>query len=40
VRDLLREISLKQQLKEVDTIFANDFMDDGSEIKLALTIDR
>jgi hypothetical protein len=27
-------------LKEVDTVRANDFMDDGSEIKLALTIDR
>ena len=40
VRQMLRELSLSQNLKEVDTVRANDFMDDGSEIKLALTIDR
>ena len=33
-------ISLKNNLQEIDTIFEEDYMDDGSPIKLALTIDR
>jgi len=37
---MLRELSLKQGLDEVDTVKAVDSMDDGSEMKLALTIDR
>ena len=40
VRDMLRELSLKNGLKEVDTVSAQDSMDDGSTIRLALTIDR
>jgi 5-oxoprolinase (ATP-hydrolysing) len=37
---MLRELSLKHGLKEVDTVMAKDSMDDGSRIRLALTIDR
>lgn len=37
---MLRELSLHHGLKEVDTVFAEDMMDDGSTIRLALTIDR
>jgi len=37
---MLRELSLKQGLDEVDTVKAVDSMDDGSEMKLALTINR
>lgn len=37
---MLRELSLSRGLKEVDTVQAVDRMDDGSVIKLALTIDR
>jgi len=40
VRDMLRDISRKRGLKEVDTLKAVDYMDDGSAIHLALTIDR
>ncbi|EFA77516.1 hypothetical protein PPL_12118 [Heterostelium album PN500] len=40
VKEMLCEISLKHQLKEKDTLYATDFMDDGTPIKLALTIDR
>lgn len=40
VRDLLREISGNNGLKEKDTLEAQDFLDDGSIIKLRLTIDR
>lgn len=40
VRSMLKEFSSKEGLKERDTVFAEDFMDDGSVIKLAVTIDR
>lgn len=40
VKEMLAELSLGKNLKEIDTIYAEDFMDDGSVIKLALTIDR
>jgi len=40
VRNRLRELSLSKGLKEVDTIKAVDYMDDGSPIVLQLTIDR
>jgi len=40
VREMLKDLSLAQKLKEIDTVNAVDSMDDGSEIKLALTIDR
>ena len=37
---MLRELSLSQGLDEKYTILASDLMDDGSTIRLALTIDR
>jgi len=37
---MLRDLSLKHGLKEVDTVISHDSMDDGSTIRLALTIDR
>lgn len=40
VRDMLVDISLQHQLKEIDSIYAEDFMDEGSKICLTLTIDR
>ena len=40
VREMLRDISTKRGLREVDTLEAEDFMDDGSRIHLSLTIDR
>jgi len=40
VREMLSDISRKQGLDEVGTLHAEDAMDDGSVIKLALTIDR
>lgn len=40
VREMLVDLSLRQGLQEVDTIHAEDRMDDGSCIRLALTIDR
>jgi len=40
VRDMLKEISLKYDLKPIDTLHATDYMDDGSPITLALTINR
>ena len=40
VRNMLYEFSLAQGLAEVDTVRAEDKMDDGSEIHLAITIDR
>ena len=40
VRNMLTEISLKNNMKEVDTVVQDDFMDDGSLISLQLTIDR
>ncbi|KAG1678987.1 hypothetical protein FOA52_013050 [Chlamydomonas sp. UWO 241] len=40
VREMLREFSLQQGLPEVGTVTAEDMMDDGSPIRLAVTIDR
>jgi len=40
VKTMLRELSLSQGLLEVDTLHTEDLMDDGSTIRLALTIDR
>ena len=40
VRQMLCRISLKHNLNEVDKIIAEDYMDDGSLIRLQLTIDR
>eukprot|EP01098_Paradermamoeba_levis_P002844 TRINITY_DN1351_c0_g1_i1.p1 TRINITY_DN1351_c0_g1~~TRINITY_DN1351_c0_g1_i1.p1 ORF type:complete len:682 (+),score=195.46 TRINITY_DN1351_c0_g1_i1:1498-3543(+) len=40
VRAMLVDISLKYNLKPVDCLEAEDFMDDGSPIHLKLTIDR
>ena len=40
VRDLLRDFSKDQGLKEVDTVWAEEQMDDGTPIRLAVTIDR
>ncbi|KAI8475487.1 MAG: Hydantoinase B/oxoprolinase-domain-containing protein [Monoraphidium minutum] len=40
VREMLRGFSLKQGLPEVGTVTAEDQMDDGSPIRLAVTIDR
>jgi len=40
VRDMLVNISLNNGLKEIDTVYCEDYMDDGNPIHLALTIDR
>jgi 5-oxoprolinase (ATP-hydrolysing) len=40
VRNMLKALSVREGLAEVDTVEANDFLDDGSEIVLRLTIDR
>ena len=40
VRDLLRDFNKDQGLKEVDTVWAEEQMDDGTPIRLAVTIDR
>mmetsp|Transcript_7849 Transcript_7849/g.23615 ORF Transcript_7849/g.23615 Transcript_7849/m.23615 type:complete len:1334 (-) Transcript_7849:407-4408(-) len=40
VRDMLRDFSRDQGLDEVGTVRADDIMDDGSPIRLAVTIDR
>ena len=40
VRELLRDFSKSQNLKEVDTVSAEEHMDDGTPIRLAVTIDR
>ncbi len=40
VRSSLVRLSQERGLAEVDTLRARDFMDDGTEIRLALTIDR
>jgi 5-oxoprolinase (ATP-hydrolysing) len=40
VMEMLSEISIKQQMKEVDDLYYEDFMDDGSKVALKLTIDR
>lgn len=40
VRNMLVELSLRNNMKEVDTVSQIDYMDDGTEIALDLTIDR
>ena len=40
VREMLTELSHSRGMQEVDTVRACDYMDDGSAIRLALTIDR
>ena len=40
VREMLETLSLREGLNEVDTVYAEDFMDDGNPLKLALTINR
>ena len=40
VRNMLKELSLREGLAEVDIVEASDFLDDGSELYLSLTIDR
>ena len=40
VRNMLKKLSLRQGLLELDTVEASDFLDDGSELFLRLTIDR
>ncbi|CAM9925903.1 unnamed protein product, partial [Heterosigma akashiwo] len=40
VRSMLRTFSLAQGLPEVGTVSAEDFLDDGTPIRLAITIDR
>ena len=37
---MLTDLSLSRGLSPVDTIYTEDLMDDGSTIRLALTIDR
>lgn len=40
MRQLLRDFSKDQGLKEIDTVSAEEHMDDGTLIRLAVTIDR
>ncbi|MEC8360264.1 MAG: hydantoinase B/oxoprolinase family protein, partial [SAR324 cluster bacterium] len=40
VRLMLQQLSVRENLQEVGTIHAVDYLDDGSPIRLALTIDR
>ena len=40
VRQMLRELSLSRGLDSIATVFTEDLMDDGSTIRLALTINR
>ena len=40
VRNMLKTLSKKEGLAKVDTLRAIDFLDDGSEIVLLITIDR
>ena len=40
VRNMLKNLSKREGLDKVDTLKANDYLDDGSEIKLLITIDR
>ena len=40
VRQMLQAFSQDHHLKEIDTVSAEDQMDDGSVIKLAVTINR
>ena len=40
VREMLRRFSAERGLPEVGTVVAEDLMDDGTPIRLAVTIDR
>lgn len=40
VRRMLVEFSLKNHMKEIETVGEEEYMDDGTRIKLRLTIDR
>jgi 5-oxoprolinase (ATP-hydrolysing) len=40
VRSMLQEFSLQQKMEEVGSVEAEDFLDDGTAIKLRITIDR
>lgn len=40
VREMLREFSLQLGLREIDSVEAEDYLDDGSTIKLRIEIDR
>ena len=40
MRQLLRDFSQEQGLKEIDTVSGEEHMDDGTPIRLAVTIDR
>lgn len=40
VRSMLRKFSIDQKLPEIGSVYAQDFLDDGSPIKLKVTIDR
>lgn len=40
VREMLKELSIQKNLDEVGSVSAIDYMDDGTPIKLKLTIDR
>lgn len=40
VRSMLTEFSVREKMAEVDTVRAIDFLDDGTAIQLAITIDR
>ena len=39
VRNMLKSLAKQHNLKDIDTLYAVDYMDDGTPIKLALTID-
>jgi 5-oxoprolinase (ATP-hydrolysing) len=40
VRDMLRELSASQGMAEIDSVIAEDFMDNGAAVRLKLTINR
>lgn len=40
VREMLKDLSKRNNMEEVDSVEAIDYMDDGTPIKLKLTIDR
>jgi 5-oxoprolinase (ATP-hydrolysing) len=40
VRDLLKRVSVAQKMSPVGMLCAEDFMDDGTPVRLAITIDR
>ena len=40
MRQMLKELSLSKKLPPIGTVLAEDLMDDGSTIRLALTINR